>query len=241
MKEVFLTTSDNIKIAVNHYQSENDCVLVICPGWFMTKDSGIFEKMSQDFHKKYDVISMDFRGHGKSCGFYTFTAKELFDLEAVVEYAKSSEFGYKKFYLCGFSLGGAVVLNYCAKYDDINKVIAVSPPADFMKIENRMFMPQAWFPTLFKKFEPKRWLSVRPGFLLLKKEKPVDYICNVQTPVLFAAGENDPTVFPWHTELLYNRAKCEKKYKLFKNSSHAEDLYMDFPEEFMQLCYEWLG
>lgn len=239
MQELFLTTADIVNIAINHYKNDNDSVVIICPGWFMTKDSKAFCNMAMDFFKKYDVIVMDFRGHGKSHGFYTFTSKELADVAAVVNYAKSLE--YKNIYLCGFSLGGALVLNYCAKYNNINRTIAVSPPSDFMKIENHMYSPHAWIPTLFKKFEPKRWMSIRAGFPLLKKERPIDVIQKIQVPVLFVAGEKDPTVFPWHTELLFNKAKCEKKYKIFKGSTHAEDIYMDFPEEFMRLCCDWLG
>ena len=238
MNEKFLYTKDNIKIAINHYESNCDSVVIVCPGWFMTKDSKAFKMLSNDLNKKFDVVTMDFRGHGRSSGFYTFTAKELFDLREVVDYAKN-ECGYKKIYLLGFSLGGALVLLYGSEFQSADRIIAVSAPADFMKIENRMFMPQAWIPTLFQKFEPKRWLTIRAGFPFLKKIKPIDVVSKINVPTLFIAGEKDPTVFPWHTEALYNKAVCKKQYKLFKNANHAEDLYHDFPEEFLNLCVEW--
>ena len=88
MNEKFLYTKDNIKIAINHYESNCDSVVIVCPGWFMTKDSKAFKMLSNDLNKKFDVVTMDFRGHGKSGGAYTFTAKELFDLREVVDYAK---------------------------------------------------------------------------------------------------------------------------------------------------------
>lgn len=236
MKEEFLKTKDDIKIAINHYDNEKDEVVIICPGWFMTKDSAVFRKMSEDFSKYCDVITMDFRGHGRSGGFYTFTANEEKDLEAVVNFAKEK---YKKVFLCGFSLGGALVLLYGAKNNDIDKIIAISAPSDFMKIENHMYSPDAWIPTLFQKFEPLRWLTVRAGFPCLKKDKPIDFVTKIQVPTLFIAGEKDPTVFPWHTELLYEKALCEKEYKLLKNTRHAEDLYHDYPQEFMNICAGW--
>ena len=37
------------------------------------------------------------------------------------------------------------------KNNDIDKIIAVSAPADFDKIENHMYSPDAWIPTLFPK------------------------------------------------------------------------------------------
>lgn len=239
MNEKFLYTEDNIKIAINHYECNCDSVVIVCPGWFMTKDSKAFKNLSEDFNKNYDVITMDFRGHGKSGGFFTFTAKELLDLNAVVNYAKN-ECGYKNIYLLGFSLGGALVLLCGAECSLVDKIIAVSAPTNFMKIENLMFMPQAWIPTLLQKFEPKRWLTIRAGFPFFKKIKPIDIVSKLTVPTLFIAGEKDPTVFPWHTEALYNKTVCKKQYKLFKNGNHAEDLYHDFPEEFLNLCFEWL-
>lgn len=236
MIEKFLKTTDDIKIAINHYQNSNDTVIILCPGWFMTKDSAAFKKMSEDFTGYYDVIAMDFRGHGKSSGFYTFTSNEEKDLEAVVDFAKSK---YKKIYLCGFSLGGALVLLHGAKNNDIDKIIAVSAPADFDKIENHMYSPDAWIPTLFQKFEPLRWLTIRAGFPWLDKDKPLDFVDKIKVPTLFIAGEKDPTVFPWHTKKLYEKALCKKDYKLFKNARHAEDLYNDFPGGFIKTCIEW--
>lgn len=245
MNEIFLKTADNIKIAINHFCAHNDSVVIICPGWFMTKDSQVFFKLSKDLFKYFDVITMDFRGHGRSGGVYTFTAKEEADLTAVMNYvygkpcARNTEFNYKNIYLLGFSLGGALVLNYGVKNQGISRIIAVSAPSDFMKIENHMYSPDAWVPTLFQKFEPARWLTIRPGFPFLQKEKPVDLISKLNTPTLFIAGEKDPTVFPWHTELLFNNATCQKGYKLFKNARHAEDLYADYPKEFVKTCVDW--
>lgn len=237
MQEIFLVTDDNIKIGINHYRNNFEEVLIICPGWFMTKDSRAFKEMSVEFSMYMDVLAMDFRGHGRSSGFYTFMSKETKDLRAVVDFARKN---YKKVYLLGFSLGGGLVLIHSAQENNVDKVIAVSAPADFYRIENRMWHPDAWVPTLFKKFEPKRWVSVRPEPLLRKKLKPVDIVNKIKCPVLFIAGKNDPTVFDWHTKALYDKAVCDKRYELFENGRHAEDLFMDEKERFMDLCLEWL-
>jgi len=237
MEQVFLKTKDNIRIAINYYSNHKNSVIILCPGWFMTKDSAAFLNMAECFYEKFDVISMDFRGHGKSGGFYTFMAKEEQDLSAVIDYAKNK---YKTIYLCGFSLGAGLVLLHGAKNNDVDKIIAVSAPIDFMKIENHMYSPNAWIPTLFQKFEPKRWLTIRPGFPLLKKEKPIDFVDKLTVPTLFISGEKDPTVFPWHTRTLYENAVCEKDYILFKNTRHAEDLFNDFPQKFIKTCVDWI-
>ena len=237
MKEILLKTKDNVKIAINHYQQGFDGVVIVAPGWCMTKDSDAFKRIAQMFSEQFDVLSFDFRGHGKSGGWFTFTAKELLDLDAVVKFAKAKN--YKKIYLAGFSLGAGTSLIYASKNKDINSVIAVSAPADFGKIENQMWKKEAWSET-FKKFELNRFLSIRPYPIPLKKIKPIDIIDKIECPVLFLAGEKDPTVHSWHTKDLYDKALCKKEFKLFENGCHAEDLYLHFEGEFKQICFDWL-
>ena len=237
MQEVFLKTLDNIKIAINHYSTNRNSVIIIAPGWFMTKDSKIFKKMSKALFKTFDIISMDFRGTGKSGSFYTFSAKEEQDLNCVINYAKTQ---YEKIFVLGFSLGGALSIISGAKNKNINGIIAVSAPTEFYKIENKMYSPNAWIPTLFQKFEPLRWMTIRAGNPFLPKEKPIDLVEKITVSTLFIAGEKDPTVCPWHTQKLFENAKCKKDFILFEKARHAEDLYTDYPEKFITYCTEWL-
>lgn len=234
--KVFLTTPDGVKIAINHYGTSQSEVLILAPGWFMTKDSAPFKQMASIFSKDMDVISMDFRGHGESSGFYTFGTKETSDLKTVVDWAREH---YEKVYLIGFSLGGAISLVHCAEYGDIDKLVVVSAPSDFSKIENRVYKKEAWLPTL-QKFEAKRWFSVRPDIIMHSKTKPIDIVEQVQAPTLFMAGAKDPTVYPWHTKELYEKAKCPKKYELFSEGKHAEDLFIEEKGRFVDACRKWL-
>ena len=228
---------DKINIAVNYYDGISDEIVIIAPGWCMTKDSDAFARTADMFAKYYDVICFDFRGSGHSGGMYTFTAKELMDMDAVIRFARKNK--YKKIYLAGFSLGAAVSLIYASKSRFIDKIIAVSAPADFDKIENQMYKKEAWGET-FKKFELERFLSIRPYPVPLKKIKPIDIIEKIKVPALFIAGEKDPTVHAWHTKLLYDKALCPKKYKEYKNGCHAEDLFLHFEDDFSKLCLDWL-
>ena len=90
MIEIKLKTKDKVTIAVNHYKNGFDSVVILAPGWFMTKDSKSFVEMSEVFSKTSDVLAMDFRGHGRSEGFYTFTSKEINDISTVIEFAKEN-------------------------------------------------------------------------------------------------------------------------------------------------------
>ena len=238
MKEIFVRTDDNIKIAFNLYSENKDECLLICPGWFMTKDSKPFYNMAEEFSRTFDTAVMDFRGHGRSRGVYTFTSNEVKDIEAVIKYLRPK---YKKLYIMGFSLGGALGIIYSAcKSEMVEKLIAVSAPSDFWKIENRMWHPDAWIPTLFKKFDPLRWITIRAGSPFGKKIKPIDVVKNIKCPALFIAGSKDPTVLPWHTEKLFKEASSPKRYELFQNCRHAEDLFMEDKDKFMKVCLDFL-
>ena len=238
MQEIILPTDDNTNIAANYYDNGNKEVVIVAPGWCMTKDSNAFKRISEMFATRYDVICFDFRGHGKSKGLYTFMAKELLDISAIVEFAKVRK--YKKIYLAGFSLGAGVAVIYAAHDDKVSKVIAVSVPADFDKIENEMWKKEAWGET-FQKFELDRFLSVRPFPIPLTKVRPIDIIKDLKCPTLFVAGRKDPTVHAWHTARLYTNARCAKQLKIFNEGCHAEDLYLHFKDEFTSLCLDWLN
>lgn len=235
-QELFLKSQDNTKIAINHFKTKHDNVLIIAPGWFMTKDSKSFNQMAIDFSKNFDVIVMDFRGHGRSSGFYTFTAKEIWDIKTVVDYSIEK---YKKVFIAGFSLGAALALIHSAKDQNINKIIAVSAPHSFEKIENHMWKKEAWGET-FKKLEVKPCLSIRPSIIAYKKIRPIDIVDKIKIPTLFIAGEKDPTVYPWHTKALYEKAICPKQFVLFEDCCHAEDLFLQSKDKFISLCTEWL-
>ena len=233
----FLKTQDNINIAINRFETGHNEVIIIAPGWFMTKDSKSFNQMAKEFAKTFDVIAMDFRGHGKSSGCYTFTAKEVLDVETVVNFAREN---YKKVYLIGFSLGGGLAIIHSATKQNIDKIIAVSAPHSFEKIENHMWKKEAWGET-FKKLEIKRCLSIRPSLILHKKVKPIDVVHKIKVPTLFIAGEKDPTVHTWHTKALYEKATCKKHFELFKDCCHAEDLFLHSKNNFMDICIRWLN
>lgn len=236
MENMKLKTPDNIKIELNHFKTGHNAVVILIHGWFMTKDSKSFSNLAHALSTDFDVISFDCRGHGKSSGFYTFTTKETIDVKTVVDYAKCE---YEKIYLMGFSLGGALALIQGALEKDVDKVIAVSAPYSFEKIENQMWKKEAWGET-FRKFEPLRWLSIRPSLIIRPKIRPIDIVDKITVPTLFIAGEKDPTVHPWHTKSLYKKANCTKQYELFKNCSHAEDLFDHEPKKFLKICSDFL-
>jgi pimeloyl-ACP methyl ester carboxylesterase len=238
MNEIILTSGSKIRIAVNHYSSsKREEAIIICPGCFMTKDAAPFKRISESFAEEYDVLAMDFRGHGRSSGLYTFTAKETEDLSAVVKFAKEK---YSKIAIMGFSLGAATTLIYASSHKDVESIIAVSAPTDFLKIENHFLKKEAVIPTV-KKFELGKSPSLRPGNIFLDKVKPIDVVSKIAPiPVLFISGDKDPIVHAHHAEELHDEAMMPKAIEVFEDGFHADDIYAQEEKKFIKVCKDWL-
>ena len=129
-------TKDGVRLSIDLYRKNGqDEVLIVCPGFFQSKETAAFRRLSRDLTHDQDVLCMDFRGHGRSGGLYTFSAKEGADLEAVLDWARER---YSAIHLLGFSLGGAIAINTAARFPGvIRTLIAVSAPSAFEKIEYR--------------------------------------------------------------------------------------------------------
>lgn len=235
--ELNVKTSDGIKIAFNHYPRGHQTLVILVHGWFMCKDASCFRSLASRLAQTYDVAAMDCRGHGRSGGSYDFTSSEEKDLIAVVDYFRPK---YEKIHLMGFSLGGTLVILHAAKIKNVQKVIAVSAPMDFSKVESHWWRPEAWIPT-FQKGELWRALSVRVGNLFGKKPVALDVVKDVSPiPLLLLAGGKDPTVFPRHAQTLYAAASEPKALEIFEHSEHAEDLWRNEPERFLKVVLGWL-
>lgn len=234
--EITLKTKDNVKISANHYKKGFDKILIICPGFLMHKDSKPFLKLSKRLSRHFDVITLNFRGHGNSEGRYAFTSKEGRDLRVVIDYSAAK---YKNIGIIGFSLGAAIAINETARHKAVDRLMAVSAPTEFKKIENR-FLNVAIIASTFKKLDWKMG-QLRLGNPLLKKSRPIDNVAKISPiPILFVHGGKDTIITPKHTRSLYKKAKDPKRLVIFDDCLHAEDIFFgDNFENFISLCIEW--
>ncbi len=233
---LFVVNPSGLKIAITHEGVQKEQVVIIAPGFFTSKDTKTYKRIAGDLKNDFDVIAMDFRGHGKSEGFYTYSAKEKEDLKAVIDYAKSH---YKKIGVIGFSYGGTTSMIQTAEYKNIDSLVCVGSPMASEEIEFKWWTPEA-FHLGIKKFE---WGNgVRSGSPFLKKIRPIDVVASIAPiPILFIHGTGDPTVDHRHSQRLYEAAREPKKLKLFENGSHAEEIYRRYPEDFMRAVKEWFA
>ena len=233
-----LMTKDHHSIAANHYYSAHAQVVILAHGFFNNKDAYLFQEIAQKLSEFYDVISFDFRGHGKSNGLFTWSTYESQDIEAVIQYAK--EHKYKKIGVMGFSLGAAIALVEASHNKDINSVIAVSAPEDVDHIDFHFWEREMLQDIKLNIGYKGRNKGVRPGNPFMRKIKPIDVVSKISpTPVLFIHGEKDWLIKPYHSERLFAAAKEPKRLMIIPEAGHAEKIYDDYPEKFINACKEW--
>jgi pimeloyl-ACP methyl ester carboxylesterase len=227
-------TASGINLSICHHRQNRKKTIVLAPGFFQSKETQTFKRLSSDLEKSFDVISMDFRGHGKSEGLYTFSALEKEDLKTVLDYARNE---YEKVGVLGFSYGGSIAILEQAEYKNIDSLICVASPMAADQIEFQ------WWKIESMKLGMRgleRGAGVKPGNPFLPKIRPLDVVAAVSpTPIYFLHGSVDPTVGVKHSQMLFDAAKHPKKLKIIDKASHAEDIYRQMPEIFVPEITGW--
>lgn len=230
----FIKNSAGIKISIRHIGISKPQAVIIAPGFFQSKETKTFKRMERDIQKYFDVVSMDFRGHGKSGGWFSFSAHEKEDLKAVVDYTRRH---YHKVGVLGFSYGGCIAMITAAFYHNIDSLICVGAPLADDEVEFKWWRRESLRLAL-RGLE--RGAGVRPGYPFSKKTRPIEIVGLISpAPIFFIHGAEDPTVGLRHSHELYKKAAEPKAIKIFEKGSHAEELYRKFPEEFIKTVVDW--
>lgn len=234
-----VVTQDGKKIYFDHYRSAHAKVIILAHGFYNSKKAVLFKNMAEDLLDVYDVIVMDFRGHGQSEGFFDWTAKEYMDVEAVLVYARQH---YKTIGVIGFSLGAASCLVAATRTELITSLIAVSPPTEFGKIEKHFWKMGVAENIIYNVFDEGRiGKGVRPGKLWLKKTRPIDIVEDIKVPILFIHGKKDWLILPWHSTTLFEKATGNKKLIMVDEGTHAEYLYRRDRVGTIRMFKEWFA
>jgi pimeloyl-ACP methyl ester carboxylesterase len=234
IKEEVLKTGCGVRISIRENRIGSDLAIIIAPGFFQSKETKTFRSIEADLAGRFDVISMDYRGHGKSGGLFTFSAKESEDLKAVLDYARER---YQRVGVLGFSYGGTIALLEQERYRNIDSIACVSSPMASKEIEFAWWLPRS-LKLGYKGLE--RGAGARIGNPFMDKVNAIDIVEKLSpTPLFFIHGDEDPTVFQRHTDMLYEKSAEPKKKFIFTKASHAEEIYRQYPKLFIKLVIDW--
>lgn len=232
-----LLTSDKQEVYYDHYKYGHDKVVIIAHGFFNSKEAVLLKELGEALSDEYDILIMDFRGHGQSKGLFHWTTKEHLDLEALLKYAHK---GYSMVGVIGFSLGAATSIITAFKTDLIDSLVSVSAPTEFEKIEYHFWDLDVENDIFYNMIgKGKIGKGVRPGPFWLKKNKPIDLVPKIKTPIFFIHGDADWLIRPWHSEELYKKTQSTKRLCLIKNGPHAEYLIRKNKKETVHAIKEW--
>lgn len=114
---VILRTRDGVPVEARYepwVEGPADTAIVIAHGFTGSVDRPAVRRAAGVFAQYAAVVTFSFRGHGRSGGRSTVGDKEVLDLAAAVEWARS--LGHRRVVTVGFSMGGSVVLRHAALY-----------------------------------------------------------------------------------------------------------------------------
>lgn len=238
MSKLTVTTKDNVKIAYKQIGHQHASCLLILHGFYNSKEALLLDQLAHQLKDSYDVISIDFRGHGKSGGLFSWTSKEYLDVAAMVELIKSQ---YQSIGVIGFSLGAATALISASTMKAIKSIVAVSAPVELEKVEYRLWELDPKIDLRYSLLgEGRIGKGVRPGPWWLPKEKPIHAVTKIHQPLYFIHGTNDWIIKPWHSQKLYEQAiSSTKKIDIIKNGPHAEYLMLTHQEFLVVHIKQW--
>lgn len=231
-------TDDQQQIHYDLYRNGHSQIVVIAHGFFNSKEAVLLKILARELMDAYDILLMDFRGHGKSKGLFYWTAREHLDLEAVLRSVRQI---YPQVAVIGFSLGAASSIITAARTDLMDSLVSVSAPTEFEKIDYRFWELDVENDIFYNLVgEGRIGKGVRPGPFWLKKDKPIHLVGRIKIPILYLHGEADWLIAPSHSEELFKETTSKKRLLLIKNGPHAEYLIRKNKLETLSAIKMWL-
>ena len=240
-----ISSEDGVLVAGTHIRSGPtrlgypiSTIIIIVHGICCFRKYPQIMALARDISSKYDVLTIDMRGHGESSGEWTGGRKERADIRVAIEYAKW--LGYKKIGLIGFSAGGIASMGEEARNPALNAMVLVSMLSSPDKVKSggggllctNLVAIQAIGKVIVLP------MGARLG-LPIKVTSPLAVLNKINCPILFIHGRNDWVIESEQSQILYNLANEPKKILILNSAEHAEALYWDKPKEFYSAVMDW--
>ncbi len=192
-EDVEFTTEDGLRLSGWWIDNESEKTVIPLHGYTRSRWDDVYMKPVTEFLLKegYNVLTFDFRAHGKSEGKYTSAGEyEIRDVKAAVEWLrKNHPDRAKKIGVVGFSMGALLAIRALAEIPDVDCGVADSPPVYMDRTSARSLKYFASLP---------EWLYylVKPFSRLFSKapEGAIRYAKSVKKPLLLIQGNKDPLI-----------------------------------------------
>ncbi len=222
-----LLAADGTVLQAEHFPrrggASTDLAVVVAHGFTQNSRSPKMRFIASWLSDTAGVVLIDLRGHGRSRGHSTLGWREVLDVDAAVDWARS--LGYRRVATVGFSLGSAVVVRHAALHRGVQSVVAVSVPGEWhyrgtaaMRTLHRLILTRAGR-TLLRlarrtRVSPAGWSD----------KDPIDAraaAAEVDVPMLVVHGDEDD-YFPLHHAWHVHSAAADAALWLERGLGHAE-------------------
>src|SRR4051794_38572312 len=223
-----LSTSDGERLSAVHLDGPDPhkpLAVVVAHGFTGSLAKPQLQAVVDALTSYAGVVAFDFRGHGGSTGVSTLGDREILDLEAAVQHARS--LGYHRVVTCGWSMGGSVVLRHAALVGGVDAVVSVSAVSRWFYRDTTPMRRLHWaVETRLGRALARRLLGTRvsaEGWPGEPPESPVECVGRISpTPLLLVHGDADHYFPVEHPQALYDAAAEPKELWLVEGFGHAE-------------------
>ncbi len=209
-----VVASDGARIRGRHAAHGKTRLLVLAHPAVIGQDYIPLVELGETLYPDFDLVTFDFRGHGKSGGYLTPDLSEpAADLAAVLDHLRGYDYAWMG--VVGFSLGGMAGIWNAAHGAGIDALVSISAPPHMPDIG-----PLIRHPRLVPLFLRLLGLRMRAEDAAL--QEVLDLVAGVApTRLLLVHGEQE--IFYPHEdfEALWEKA-CEPKERMVLAAGHAE-------------------
>jgi alpha-beta hydrolase superfamily lysophospholipase len=149
------------------------------------------------YRRGYGLLTMDLSGHGASEGFYvTYTVNERLDVTSMMDWARQHPaVNPDRVVLFGTSNGASAAI-FSASEDPLLPALVLDAPfSDLWSTAVETGVP----PALLYLLAPA--IRIRGG-IEFNEVRPIEFIDQIQAPVLFIHGDADQRVLPYHSQIM---------------------------------------
>ena len=192
-EEMTFETSDGLKLSGWWIPNGSGKTVIPLHGYTRSRWDDVYMKQTTEFLLKegYNVLTFDFRAHGRSEGKYTSVGRdEVKDVEAAIRWLKKNHpEAAESIGLIGFSMGAIVTIRSLAELEEVCCGVADSPPIYLDRTGARSLKYFANLPEWLYPF-------VKPFGKLFSGETKdtIELADKVRKSLLLIVGEKDPLI-----------------------------------------------
>jgi len=221
MKLQIKSNKYEISAIIEEPKSTPKGLMVFLPGYLDSKDYYSFKEFSKSV-AKLGFISARFNPTGTwesggTIADYSIT-QYIADIEAVINFVKSTHKNLKNIILIGHSIGGLVGIAYAATHKEVSMIIPIEPPQTKSWSTKTARISQRDLP-----FEPEKEREYKTPYSYAidsKKYNAKELVSKVTVPIYLITGEKDKVILPKTVEEIYNNANEPKQFIILKNVGH---------------------